>query len=81
VSGTTYALVLDERGRRCPLPVITLARRIGEVEVGEVVAVLTDDPAARHDIPAWCAMREQTYLGETTLTEPAAEAFLVRRER
>jgi len=63
---TTPALVLDCRGKRCPLPVIELARRVGEVGVGEVVAVLADDPAARVDIPAWCRMRGQEYAGEST---------------
>jgi tRNA 2-thiouridine synthesizing protein A len=56
-------LELDCRGARCPQPVIDLARRIGEVPVGGVVAVLTTDVAARTDIPAWCRMRGQEYLG------------------
>jgi TusA-related sulfurtransferase len=58
------ALTLDALGRRCPQPVIMLARRIGEVAPGEVVGVLADDAAARLDVPAWCEMRGQTYLGE-----------------
>ncbi len=49
---------------RCPLPVVTLARRIAEVPPGAVVRVLADDPAARLDVPAWCRMRAQEYLGE-----------------
>ena len=57
------ALVLDCTGMRCPLPVIVLARRIGEVPVGAVVRVLADDPAARNDLPAWCRMRGQEYIG------------------
>jgi tRNA 2-thiouridine synthesizing protein A len=76
------ALVLDCVGQRCPLPVITLARRIGEVAVGEVVRVLADDPAARLDIPAWCRMREQEFVGATEVASPAdvtAPAFDVRR--
>ena len=59
---------------RCPLPIIVLARRISEIEPGEVVAVLADDPAARSDVPAWCSMRDQHYLGED---EPGR--YLVRR--
>ena len=59
------ALVLDCRGQRCPLPIIALARRIGEVPFGAVVELHADDPAARSDIPAWCALREQDYLGES----------------
>jgi TusA-related sulfurtransferase len=59
------ALVVDSRGKRCPLPVIELARRIGDVGVGEVVALLADDPAARVDVPAWCRMRGQEFAGES----------------
>lgn len=71
------SLVVDALGRRCPIPVIELAKVIGEVPVGGTVTVLSDDEAARLDIPAWCAMREQEYVGE----EPAdrGSAYLVRR--
>ncbi|MDT0435241.1 cysteine desulfurase/sulfurtransferase TusA family protein [Streptomyces doudnae] len=69
--------VVDAVGRRCPIPVIELARVIGQVPVGGTVRVLADDEAARLDIPAWCEMRGQRYLGE----EPAdrGSAYLVRR--
>ena len=68
------AEVLDCRGRRCPLPVIELARRLPEVPVGAVLRVLADDPAAANDIPAWCRMRGQEYAGS-----PAPDAYDVRR--
>lgn len=70
-------LVVDALGRRCPVPVIELAKVIGDVPVGGTVRVLSDDEAARLDIPAWCEMRGQEYLGE----EPAERgtAYLVRR--
>ncbi|NEE58049.1 sulfurtransferase TusA family protein, partial [Streptomyces sp. SID8455] len=58
------SLVVDALGRRCPIPVIELAKVIGEVPVGATVTVLADDEAARLDIPAWCEMREQEYVGE-----------------
>lgn len=70
-------LVVDALGKRCPIPVIELAKVIGDVPVGGLVRVLSDDEAARLDIPAWCEMREQDYVGE----EPAEKgtAYLVRR--
>ncbi|MFJ4836880.1 cysteine desulfurase/sulfurtransferase TusA family protein [Streptomyces sp. NPDC088746] len=73
------SLVVDALGRRCPIPVIELAKVIGEVPVGGTVTVLSDDEAARLDIPAWCAMRAQEYVGE----EPAdhGSAYVVRRLR
>jgi cysteine desulfurase len=69
--------VVDCLGRACPVPVIELAKAVLTVDVGEVVEVLSDDPAARIDIPAWCRMREQEYVGE----EPreVGAAYLVRR--
>jgi tRNA 2-thiouridine synthesizing protein A len=69
--------VLDCLGQRCPLPVIALARRLPRVQVGAVVRVLADDPAAANDIPAWCRMRGQEFLG--TVTVNGAPAFDVRR--
>ncbi|WP_370256783.1 cysteine desulfurase/sulfurtransferase TusA family protein [Streptomyces sp. V4I8] len=70
-------LVVDSLGKLCPIPVIELAKVIGEVPVGGLVRVLADDEAARLDIPAWCEMRGQEYVGE----EPAEEgtAYVVRR--
>lgn len=72
------ALVLDCRGQRCPLPVIELARRIGDVGAGAVVAVLADDPAAATDIPAWCRMRGHDYLGSGA-PRHGSPAYLVRK--
>ncbi|MEV7070836.1 aminotransferase class V-fold PLP-dependent enzyme [Streptomyces sp. NPDC093990] len=71
------SLVVDALGKRCPIPVIELAKVIGDVPVGGTVRVLSDDEAARLDIPAWCEMREQEYVGE----EPAdrGSAYVVRR--
>ncbi len=66
-------ITLDCLGQRCPLPVIALARTIGKVEVGEVVRVLADDPAAANDIPAWCRMKGQEFL------TAEGTAFEVRR--
>ena len=78
-------LVLDVRGRRCPLPVIELARHIADVAVDGVVVVLSDDPAARLDIPEWCRMRDQDYLGAAPYESsagartPPVTAYRVRR--
>ena len=65
---------LDCLGQRCPLPVIALARRLPELPVGSVLRVRADDPAAANDIPAWCRMRAQEYLGS-----PAPDVYAVRR--
>ena len=71
-------LEVDCRGMRCPLPVIELAKHIDEVAVGELVGVVSNDEAARVDVPAWCRMREQEYAGET-VADDGTPVFLVRR--
>ncbi|WP_030257288.1 cysteine desulfurase/sulfurtransferase TusA family protein [Streptomyces novaecaesareae] len=74
--------VIDALGKRCPLPVIELAKRIGEVPPGGTVVVLADDEAARLDIPAWCGMRGQEYVGEAPAADYGGDrgsAYLVVR--
>ena len=73
------ALSLDTVGRRCPVPVIELANNIDEVAVGELVEVLSDDPAARVDIPVWCRMKGHEYVGDEPAT--VGTRHLVRRTR
>lgn len=70
--------VLDCRGARCPLPVIELAKHLADVPVGGTLAVAADDPAARLDVPAWCRMRGQEFLGETAAAD-GVPVYSVRR--
>jgi tRNA 2-thiouridine synthesizing protein A len=71
------ALIIDALGRQCPVPVILLAEQIGDVQPGQLVEVLADDPVAQTDLPAWCALKshELVRLEERT----AGWSFLVRR--
>lgn len=73
------ALQIDATGQLCPLPVIELARRIGEIEIGAVVEVVADDPAAATDFPAWCRMRDQEFLAATPAER--GTAYRIRRLR
>ncbi|NEA44415.1 cysteine desulfurase/sulfurtransferase TusA family protein, partial [Streptomyces sp. SID11385] len=66
-------LVVDALGKRCPIPVIELAKVFPRVPVGATVTVLSDDEAAALDIPAWCEMRGQEYVGRE------GTAYRVRR--
>ena len=72
------ALELDCRAMVCPMPVIELARHIGDVEVGELVAVVARDVAAAVDVPAWCRMKGQDYVGADT-ADDGAPRYVVRR--
>ncbi|MCY4727575.1 sulfurtransferase TusA family protein [Nocardioides sp. STR2] len=72
------ALELDCRELPCPMPVIELARHLGDVEVGELLAVVARDPAAAVDVPAWCRMKEQDFVGADAADDGVAR-YVVRR--
>jgi tRNA 2-thiouridine synthesizing protein A len=76
----TPDLVLDCRGMLCPRPVIELALHLEDVPVGGTLGVASDDVAAATDVPAWCRMREQGYLGAEN-AEDRVPVYLVRRLR
>lgn len=46
---------LDATGLLCPLPVLKARKRLAALAPGDVLEVLTDDPAAIIDIPHFCA--------------------------
>jgi TusA-related sulfurtransferase len=71
-------IVVDALGRRCPLPVIELARRIGDVAAGGLLELWADDPAAAADVAAWCRMRGQELVATRGLPG-GGSAYLVRR--
>lgn len=70
-------VVLDCLGRPCPVPVIELAKALAGLPPGAVVEVVSDDPAAQADVPAFCRMRGHRYLG--SLPRPVGTGLLVRR--
>lgn len=69
---------LDCRGLPCPRPIIELAKALPGVEIGDLLAVVADDPAARHDVPAWCRLRRQEYVGQDT-ADDGVPRYKVRR--
>jgi tRNA 2-thiouridine synthesizing protein A len=52
----TSTFTIDASGLLCPQPIISLARRITEIAIGQTLTLIADDPAAAFDVPAWCRM-------------------------
>jgi len=77
-AGWQVALELDCREMLCPMPVIELARHLDDVEVGELLGVVARDPAAAVDVPAWCRMKDQDFVG-TDVTPDGVPRHVVRR--
>jgi len=49
-------MILDCLGKRCPLPVIELAKALTDKPIGFEVTLLSDDPASAPDLIAWARM-------------------------
>lgn len=56
---------IDAKGQMCPMPVLTLARIIKELQPGQVLAISATDEGARRDIPAWAEKTGNTILDLT----------------
>lgn len=52
-SEQTVAETLDMTGYFCPEPVIRVNEAIGDIEVGEVLELLADDPSSKPDVQSW----------------------------
>ncbi|MEY3732786.1 MAG: hypothetical protein RL347_145 [Actinomycetota bacterium] len=68
---------LNERGHRCPMPVVSVARAARDAASGTVISVTCTDPAATSDIPAWCEMRGVDFLGSIPEADGAI-SYVVR---
>jgi tRNA 2-thiouridine synthesizing protein A len=55
--------VLDCVGLACPMPIFKTSNRIMEMEPGQVLEVQSDDDGIEMDMPAWCTMTGNEYLG------------------
>lgn len=69
---------LEARGLICPLPVLRARKALRPLAPGAVLRLLADDPAARIDVPHFCAEQGHVFLGEAALAE-GAFAFLIRK--
>jgi tRNA 2-thiouridine synthesizing protein A len=68
---------LDARGLLCPLPVLKARKRLVALAPGQVLRMLSTDPAAVVDVPHFCAEAGHELLA--TATEGAATVWLIRK--
>jgi tRNA 2-thiouridine synthesizing protein A len=47
-------VVVDNRGMLCAQGILRLMRALGPLPPGQLLRVLSTDPAAEEDYPAWC---------------------------
>lgn len=68
---------IDAIGLLCPLPVLKARKRLKGLAAGQVVRLVTTDPAALIDVPHYCAESGHTLMG----TEESGDTtvFLIRK--
>jgi TusA-related sulfurtransferase len=55
--------VLDTVGLACPMPIFKASNKIKELQSGQVLEVQSDDDGIEKDMPAWCKMTGNEFLG------------------
>ncbi len=73
------ASVVDARGVSCPGPLLEAKKGIGNVKVGDILEILSNDPGSRNDIPAWSKKVGHDYLGY--LSVDGADRLFVKRQK
>jgi len=53
---------LDARRMFCPMPVIRAQDKIKDLNIGDTLEVISTDPGALNDIPAWCRINGHKVL-------------------
>ncbi len=56
-------MTLDCVGLYCPVPISQTAKKIKEIEIGQVLEVVADDEGIKLDMPAWCKATKNEFLG------------------
>ena len=55
-------VVVDNRGMLCAQGILRLMRALGPLLPGQLLRVLSTDPAAEEDYPAWCRNTGHAFL-------------------
>jgi tRNA 2-thiouridine synthesizing protein A len=68
---------VDAIGLLCPLPVLKARKRLMAMRPGAVLRLVTTDPAARIDVPHFCA--ENGHALVATEEDGAATRYFIRK--
>ena len=69
---------LDATGLLCPMPVLKARKRLKALTKGQILRVLTDDPAAAVDMPHFCTEQGHTLMSQDLNSVP--QLFLIRKD-
>jgi len=55
--------ILDCVGLYCPMPIVNTAQKMKGLKPGQILEVLSDDKGIKEDMPNWCKMTGNEFLG------------------
>lgn len=61
---------LDALGLRCPEPVMMIRKTVRQLNSGETLLVIADDPSTTRDIPSFCRFMDHQLLASDTEQSP-----------
>ena len=68
---------LDARGLNCPMPVVKARKKIGELDAGQVLRVISTDRGSIKDFQGWAKIAKNLeLLAQETDTEDDGEIFI-----
>jgi len=71
----TIAKVVDCIGDSCPRPQLMTKKTIGQVDVGQVIEVMVDNPSSMEALPPMCDELSATHL-ETVKAERCWKVYI-----
>lgn len=73
----SYDETLDARGLNCPMPVVKARKQIGQLEVGQVLRIVSTDRGSMKDFQGWAKIGKNIeLLGQETETEDDVELYV-----
>ena len=71
--------ILDVLGLYCPEPLMMVRTKMRNIELGETLLVLADDPSTTRDIPSYCRFIEHELVAVETDQPPYR--YLLRKAK
>jgi len=73
-------LRVDVSGEMCPMPVLKTRQAIEKIAVGEVLEVISTDPASKPDFEAWARRTGHKIVAfEEEKSDPVRYHFFIQR--
>jgi TusA-related sulfurtransferase len=74
---TNFDETVDARGLNCPMPVVKARKKIGDLQVGQVLRILSTDRGSIKDFQGWAKIGKNIeLLGQETEEDDGTELFV-----